>query len=99
MIVVSGMIEIDGADVETAKKAILTMMHETAKEDGCIIYRFAQDVEFPAQFRMYEEWQTKDALKVHSASDHMKDFIAALGNLKLVSRDVKMFEAGESRAL
>ncbi len=48
MIVVSGVIEIAQADIEAAKAATITMMHETAKEAGCLVYRFAQDLEFPA---------------------------------------------------
>ena len=43
-------------------------------EPGCIEYHMLRDKEDPSLFVFYEIWASKDALDVHSALPHMKDF-------------------------
>ena len=94
MIVVSGAIQIAEPDIPAAKSAALTMMAKTAREPGCITYRFATDIEHADIFHIYEEWQSLEHLQAHFKVAHMQDFQEALKKLKILSRDVKMFEAG-----
>lgn len=99
MIVVTGTLEIDTADIGPAKEAAIAMMEETAKEDGCITYRFSHDIEYPERFRVYEEWESGEHLKAHFKTAHMARFGKALAALTVVSRDIKMFEAGAATKL
>lgn len=99
MIVVSGEIEIAEQDFEAVRRAAIKMMHETAKEEGCIVYRFSRDIEFPGKIRIYEEWVSEDALKAHFAMAHMKEFNAALAKVKILARNLKKFEAENITAL
>lgn len=92
MIVISGFIEINPDHIEQARAAVLPMMTESGKEDGCIRYRFYQDVEHGHLFHVYEEWETGAHLKAHGESAHMKVFRAAMGELDVKSRDVKMIK-------
>jgi quinol monooxygenase YgiN len=92
MIVVSGEFEIAEQEFETIREASIKMMRETAKEDGCIIYRLSRDIEFPGKIRIYEEWESEEALKAHFATPHMKEFQAARGKVKIISRELKKFE-------
>ena len=80
------------------KAAMVEVMAETRKEAGCIVYQFTQDFENPVQFRVYEEWESKDHLKAHGAAAHMGVFRGKIADA-LVSRKVKMIEAGETREL
>lgn len=99
MLCVSGEFQIDPKDVEAARAAAIDMMTETAKEDGCIHYRFYQDVEPPDRFHVYEEWESEAHLAAHAASDHMQVFRAALGQLNIISRNVKKFDAGPATSI
>lgn len=99
MLVVTGLFRIDPDDMEAAREAALEMMAETAKENGCIHYRFYQDIGEPGVLRVYEEWESDDALKAHFATPHMATFRAALGELKLHYRAVKAFDATNLRDL
>lgn len=99
MIVVTGTIRVDDPDIEKAKNAARAMVSETEKEAGCITYRFSEDISEPGLFRVYEEWETGDHLKAHGATEHMGVFRAALGKLNILSRDIKMFPAGEVKSL
>ncbi len=99
MLIVTGLITIAPEDAGAAREAALEMMAETAKEDGCISYRFYEDIGAPGVFRVYEEWQSDAALEAHFAAPHMARFRAALGELKLISRAVEAFEATNARDL
>lgn len=91
MLVVTGLIKVDPADVAAARAAALEMMAETEKEKGCLHYRFSEDIGDPGVFRVYEEWESDEDLAAHAASAHMATFRAALGGLKLISRAVQAY--------
>ncbi|MEM7189091.1 MAG: putative quinol monooxygenase [Pseudomonadota bacterium] len=99
MICVAGEMVIAEKDIEAARAAAIDMMDETAKEDGCIHYRFYQDVQHPTKFHVYEEWESPAHLAAHAKSDHMKVFRAALSELTVESRDIAMFEMGEKKSV
>jgi quinol monooxygenase YgiN len=99
MIVVTGMFEIAAEDRDAAVEAAIQMMNETAKEEGCITYRFYSDVEHPTKIRVYEEWETDTHLAAHTKTAHMAVWRQALGGLKVLSRAVKKFEAGPAEKL
>jgi quinol monooxygenase YgiN len=88
MIVIAGMIRIDPAKRDAGIAAALDMMEETRKEDGCISYTFSADLADPGSFRIFEEWQSAEALAAHMASPHMARFQSLIPNLGV--RDVKI---------
>ncbi len=94
MIIVAGEIDLHPDDVEAARPAAIAMMDETAKEAGCIHYRFYQDLEVPGRLHVYEEWDSEAALAAHITSPHMAVWRAALSELRVLSRDIKKIEAG-----
>lgn len=99
MIVVSGTFELGHSSVETAKAAMAEMAEDTRGEKGCITYAFFQSIESPTTFRVFEEWESDEALKAHFDAPHMKEFRAKLGSLEILSRDVKRYAVSEATGL
>jgi len=99
MIIVAGEFQFDPKDIGSARAAMIDMAAETAKEDGCIHYRFYQDIEHADHFHVYEEWKSDAHLAAHAASAHMQVFRAALARINLISRKVKKMEAGATTEL
>lgn len=99
MLIVTGIIEVSPKGVDAARAAAKTMMTETHKEDGCLVYEFSQVVGAETRFRVYEEWTDMDALKAHAAAPHMTDFRAALAEAGIVSRDIFKVEDGQKSPL
>jgi quinol monooxygenase YgiN len=94
MIVVTGEFRFaEGRDGDV-RAAMIDMMNETAKEAGCLHYRFYRDVENPGAYRVYEEWESDAHLADHAASAHMQVFRSRLKEIGVVSRRVKKMEAG-----
>ncbi|MEL6794397.1 MAG: putative quinol monooxygenase, partial [Pseudomonadota bacterium] len=69
------------------------------KEDGCIVYKFYSDLMNPRRFRLYEEWRDQAALDAHFASDHMAEFQKQLASFRVLDRNIKKFEVGETTSL
>ena len=92
MIVVSGVIEIDGADLERALEAGREAAAATRTEPGCRTYAFYQDIETPTRVRVFEEWDDDAALKRHFEMPHFQRFREVLGTIRVYSRDIRRYE-------
>lgn len=92
MIVVSGEIEVSPEGREAGVAAAIEMARATVEEAGCISYRFYADLERANVFRVFEEWETQEALDEHFQTEHMRVFRAKLGEIGLLSRRVKSYQ-------
>ena len=95
MIVIAGHVALDPKQREKAEAAAREMMGETRKEDGCISYTFSADLEEAGRFRIFEEWQTDEALRAHFASPHMARFQQAVGGLGVREMKVQRYEVSK----
>ena len=80
---------IEGAGV---RDAIRTMEEESLKEPGCLAYAFSIDITDPTLMRIYERWESTEALEAHFKTSHMAAFQQALGDIKPKSMDVKVYQ-------
>ena len=99
MLIVTGVVEVAEAGVEKARDAALTMVAETTKEQGCLIYEFSQVLGHATRFRVYEEWQNQAALEAHFATPHMAAFRAVLAEVGVVSSEIHRVVGGEKQPL
>jgi quinol monooxygenase YgiN len=92
MLVIAGTISIDPEKRDAAVAAALEMMRETRKEAGCISYTFSGDLGDPGGFRVFEEWESQEALDAHFATPHMAKFQGEMGGFGIRGMDVKRYE-------
>lgn len=58
---------------EQALKEVLTsLIAPTLKEEGCINYNLHQNLNNPALFMIYENWQNKEAHNKHGQTPHIQ---------------------------
>jgi quinol monooxygenase YgiN len=95
MIVVAGHVTLDPAQREPAIAAAREMMRETCKEAGCISYTFSADLDEPGRFRIFEEWESDEALRAHFAAPHMARFQKAVGGLGVREMVVQRYEVAK----
>lgn len=95
MLVVSGHLKIDPENLEVAKKAMQDVMEETHKEDGNISYVFTHALDEPGHFRIFEEWESQDALDSHMKAPHMAVFGKAMGGFGVSEILIKRYQVGE----
>lgn len=93
MILVAGTIRIAADKQNALQPAALTMIEKTRAEEGCHVYSFGWDMVEPGLIRIYEEWQSQGHLDAHIATGHMADWRAALAEVGVLDRNVKIFQA------
>jgi quinol monooxygenase YgiN len=92
MLVIAGTISIDPEKREAAIGAAVEMMEETRKEAGCISYTFSADLSEPGDFRIFEEWESQEALDAHFKAPHMARFQGAMGGFGVRGMKVQRYE-------
>lgn len=92
MLIVAAEAVVEAGTVETLREALRAMETETRKEPGCLSYAFSVDVTDPTMIRIFERWESMDALAAHFKTPHMAAFGAALGGARPKSVDVKAYE-------
>ncbi|NJN50565.1 MAG: antibiotic biosynthesis monooxygenase [Gammaproteobacteria bacterium] len=95
MIVIHATVTTAPGTAAALKDAIATMEQASRAEPGCIDYTFATALNEPTAIRIFEQWQSIDALKAHFATPHMAAFNAAMQKHPPKGIAVKMFEAKE----
>jgi len=95
MIVIAGHVRLDPTQRDKAVAAAREMMSETRKEQGCISYTFSEDLEGPGAFRIFEEWESDEALGAHFKSPHMARFQQEVGGLGVREMAVQRYEVAK----
>ena len=78
MIIISGQVRIIREQLASATEAAATMARLSRAEDGCDAYDFGVDIEDGAVVRIFEQWQSPEALAAHFATQHFADFGAVI---------------------
>src|SRR5262245_27257392 len=98
-IVVSGEIRLDPDDFDAALALIEPLVVATRAEPGCIEYDYWVDPRDRGHVRVFEEWESDDAIATHSGSEHMKTFFAGMAKLRITSVDLSRFDVSEKSPL
>ena len=92
MLVIAGSVEIDPANMDAAIEAGKVMMAATRAEAGNIAYVFSADFETPGVIRIFEQWESQEALSAHFQVPHMAVFQKQLGELGVKNLEVQRYE-------
>ena len=79
-------------DVEGVRDAFRVMDEESRKESGCLKYVSSVDINDPTIVRIYELWESMEALESHFKTPHMAAFQSALSGIETKSMSAKVFE-------
>ncbi len=99
MIIVSVILRLSASDLASVRTAAAAVLTATRAEAGCIIYAFAEDLLEPGLVRIYEEWESREALAAHGKSAHVAAWHQALRGVSVIERDLKLIEAGKAEPL
>ena len=99
MLVVSGTMSFAAGSADAVQDAMRKVTAATVQETGCISYRFYPDMDNPDHYRVFEEWESMDALKAHGASDHIADYRATLQSIGVLTREITVYHVEKSTNL
>ncbi len=80
------------ADIPAITDAALAMMAATRAEEGCLEYEFSEVIGEPGTMRIYERWESAQALEAHFEAPHMGVWRDALKNVTVHGRDLVRYE-------
>lgn len=86
MIVIQGHLDIGPADRDAVVPLMIAVHDASQAEEGCLTYRFAEELGRPGRFWLIEAWESEEALAAHFATAHMATFRAGLGELEVTDR-------------
>ena len=75
------------------------MVTASRAEDGCIAYAYSEDLLEPGLVHVNELWRDREALTAHFKTAHMANWRAAFPALRITSRELKLFDAGEPEVI
>ena len=78
--------------IDGVRDAFRAMDEETKNEPSCLKYVSSVDVNDSAIVRIYELWESMEALEPHFRTHHMATFQKALAGLPTKSMDAKVYE-------
>jgi quinol monooxygenase YgiN len=99
MIIVSGILKFDPSDRDAAVGHIIKVAEATRAEDGNLSYGMYEDPQDPGAFKIYEEWDNPDVLGSHMGTEHMAEFMGAIGGLKILESSITSHEVASSNKL
>ena len=97
MIIVAGEVQIAHGSFDLLKPAMDEMLNASRSEPGCITYTYARDVSDPTRIRVFEQWDSEDALNTHLQSDHTKIWRTALAEAKILSRNLSLYRVSGTK--
>ncbi|MCZ6784763.1 MAG: putative quinol monooxygenase [Proteobacteria bacterium] len=92
MLIVAAEVVVEEGALNGVQEALGTMEEETRKEAGCLTYAFSVDVNDPTMVRIFERWESMDALAAHFKTPHMAAFGSALSVIQPKSMDITVYE-------
>ncbi len=91
MIVVSGVMTFDPSAHDRVVQLARVLTTETLKEPGCRTYGFWADPDLRGRFRIFEEWESQEALTEHFAAPHFAAFGQGFTDGELTSMDAHRY--------
>jgi quinol monooxygenase YgiN len=87
---------------DRVREALLDLVAQTRKEQGCINYDLHQSQENAAQFAIYENWDKAADLDAHAKSAHLQAFARIAAHLlerpAEISKWIMVSELGDNRS-
>jgi len=99
MIVVVGRVRSDADKREALVRIAQAVAAASRAESGCISYRVYEDTEIENDFVFVEEWESNEALQLHFATPHIREFMRAIPATIVAAPDVKFHTIASSMDL
>lgn len=93
MIVIAGTLRLTPEGLAAVRELARATVVATNQEDGCIVYSFAEDINEPGLIRIYEEWESREALDAHGRAPHMTVWRDGLKTVEVKGLELKLIEA------
>lgn len=99
MIIVSGTATVAPGALDKARGAMERVIAATRKEEGCLFYSYGVDVLHQDTIIILDYWRDAAALAAHFTQPHMAAWMKTLGEIGVLSQDIKAYDVASERKL
>ncbi|HSQ95767.1 MAG TPA: putative quinol monooxygenase [Croceibacterium sp.] len=99
VIVLNGTVRMPEGALADLQVAARRMVAATLREPGCVRYAFAQDLLDRNLIHITEAWRDQAALDDHFATPHMVEWRAALAEIGMTDRSLRIYQTDEGTQL
>ncbi|MBY8974737.1 antibiotic biosynthesis monooxygenase [Rhodobacteraceae bacterium NNCM2] len=90
-VIVAGFTTYEAGEVDRLKSEMEAVIEATRAEPGCRLYTFSRQVDAPDTIRIFEIWESEEALRAHFKTPHMAIWMGVLETARITDREVKVF--------
>jgi quinol monooxygenase YgiN len=95
MIIVSGLLAFDPATEDATLAALTSLAQATAGEDGCLDYDYWASLTEKGVYRVFERWESEEAIHAHMAAPAMAEFLGSVGDLGITRAEVWRYDVSD----
>jgi len=99
MLLIVGTIRLSPENLLRARPAMRGLIEATRQEKGCLAYNYSEDVLDPGLIHIDEMWQDQTAFDGHLKAPHVAEWRRINPEFAITDRNLRIYEAGESRQL
>jgi quinol monooxygenase YgiN len=98
-LIVAGSFRVPLEQLDAIRPHMAAVIAATRVEAACLAYSFAEDVQEPGLFRVFEVWRDQASLDAHFATPHMAAWKAARETAGFYDRAIKAYEIASERTV
>ncbi len=72
----TGYLDFEPAEREQTVAALRAVSERSRRDEGCVDYWWAEDLDRPCRFRFLEGWVSEEAFRAHQAQPYEEAFMA-----------------------
>jgi quinol monooxygenase YgiN len=91
-VVVAAVIRVQEGKGEEFEKEFGLLRPKVLKDPGAIAYVMHRSVEDPCRFFFYEKYESDDAVKYHTSTEHFKGFFEKMGPIMKGKPEISFYQ-------
>jgi quinol monooxygenase YgiN len=99
MLIIAGTLDLAPENRAKLLEAAEPLMRASEAEEGCQNYLMTPDPFDAGRVRIFELWDSDEAIAAHFQQPHMAEFGAAIGSLGVTGSDLTKYEIASSGPL
>ena len=92
MVIIAAVMQVNEGKGAEFEKEFLELRAKVLKEPGIIAYILHRSVDDPYKYFVYEKYQSDEALKYHTSTEHFKTFFQKMGTFVKGNPEVGFYQ-------
>jgi quinol monooxygenase YgiN len=92
MLIIAAVIKVHEGKGEEFEKEFRQLQPRVLKDPGAIAYVLHRSVDDPCRFFFYEKYESSEAIKYHTSTEHFKGFFQKMGPIMIGKPEISVYQ-------